>query len=375
MHRNSTLTGLKAFALGSASLLFLAACSDKGTAARRAAAAAQVQAVEVVPIQRRDLVETLSLVGSIAPSESAQVRAEVTGLVRDIFFEEGQQVKKGQVLLKIDDTELRAQTMQAEASLKLAELSLQRSEALVKARNITQADHDRTQSEYNTALAQHTLQRSRLEKTEVKAPFDGVIGSRTISPGDYVNSQTNITTIDDLSRLKIDFQVPERFLRKVHTGTTFVVKSRALDTDAEVAGEVYFVSSIIERTTRSSEVKGYLANPPPDLKPGMFANIELVLDVRKGALTLPEGSIFTATSGTQVVAVRQKDGGSVADFVPVQLGLRSKGLVEITPVKEGTLSEGQPVVASGVGALVLFQGAKLEAKPLRKEFQLDGDGT
>jgi membrane fusion protein (multidrug efflux system) len=348
-------------------------CTDKKGAARKAAASAVVQPVEVLAIARRDMVESLSLVGSVAPNESAQMRAEVAGLVRAILFDEGQKVTKGQVLLKIDDTELVAQTTQAEEAFKLAESSLQRSQTLVTAQNTTQAAHDRAISEFNTSKAQLALLRNRLEKTQIKAPFDGIVGARTISPGDYVTPQTAITTIDDLSRMKLDFQVPERFLRRVHVGTSFLIRSRSMDSDKAIAGEVYFVSSVINPDTRSSEVKGYLTNPPVDLKPGMFANVELVLAVHKAVLTVPEGSIFNSSKGPQVVVIRTGTGNEpTADFVPVTLGLRSKGLVEIQPVKKDTVLEKESVVASGVGALILFQGAKLAPRPLRNEFRIDG---
>ena len=374
MYRNTPFPRPFATALGALLLLLLSACSDTGTTARRAAAAASAQAVEVVTLERRDITETLNLVGSVAANESAELRTEIAGLVRDIYFDEGQLVKKGDILLKIDDTELVAQTAQAEASFRLAEINLQRSESLVRAKNITQADNDRATSDYNTSKAQFNLLSSRLKKTEIKAPFDGIVGARKISPGDFVTNQTTITVIDDLSRLKIDFEVPERFLRQVKPGTTFAVKTRASADDVITPGEVYFVSSSINRDTRSSEVKGFLTNPPPDLKPGMFTNIELVLGVRKGALTVPEAAVFQAVGSTQVVVVREKEGAKVADFVAVTVGLRSKGMAEINEVKAGTLTEGTPVVASGVGALVLFQGAKVEPRPMRKEFQLSGNG-
>ena len=354
-------------------LLGLVACNDKRGEVRKAAASAVVQPVEVVPIIRRDLTETLSLVGSVAPNESARMRAEVAGLVRAILFDEGQKVTKGQTLLTIDDTELVAQSTQAEEAFKLADINLQRSVTLLGAQNTTQAAHDRTISEFNTAKAQLTMLRNRLEKTQIKAPFDGLVGARTISPGDYVTNQTAITTIDDLSRLKLDFQVPEQFLRRVKVGTPFLVRSRSMDSEKAVSGVVYFVSSVINPDTRSSEVKGYLTNPPNDLKPGMFANVELVLAVHKAVLTVPEGSIFNSSKGPQIVAVRKLSGTEpTADFVPVILGLRSKGFVEIEPVKTDTALEKESVVASGVGALILFQGAKLAPRPLRKEFRIDG---
>lgn len=332
-------------------------------------AAAQKQVVEVIPVKRQDLIETLTVVGSMAANESAEIRPEIAGLVREILFAEGGAVKKGQVLLKIDDEELRSQFAQVEARYQLAELNVARSDSLGDMRSIPQSEIDRLHSEFAVSKAERALLRTRLEKMAVKAPFDGIVGSRVISPGDYVTASSAITTLDDLSRMKVDFQVPERFLGKVNKGTTFLVRARALDADTEVRGEVYFVSSIIDRNTRSSEVKGLLHDPPAVLKPGMFANIELVLDVRRNALTVPEGSILISPTGSQVIAVRDQGGEKVAEFVPVEIGLRTRGLAEVTPTG-GALAENDSIVASGVGALILYPGARLEPRPLRAEFRV-----
>jgi membrane fusion protein (multidrug efflux system) len=344
-------------------------CARKERAADRAASGQQRQPVEVVPVQRRDLVETLNLVGSLAPNESAQIRAEIAGPVRAIFFSEGETVQNGQVLLKIDDSELQAQLGQAEARFKLAELNLQRAENLRQTQTNTQADYDRARSEFASGKAELALLRVRLAKTEIKAPFAGVAAGRSVSPGDYVDATSVITKINDLGRMKIDFQVPERFLGKLQVGAKFTVKSKALVTDAPVQGEVYFVNAVIDRDTRSCEVKGYLDNPPPALRAGMFANIELVLDVRRGVLTVPEGAILVSPQGAQLITVQEKDGEKVAAFLPVKLGLRARGLVEVAPLK-GELPEKQLVVASGVGGLVIFPGARLEPRPLREEFRV-----
>ena len=338
--------------------------------------AEQVQPVEVTNLVRRDLAETLAVVGSIAANETATLRPEIAGLVRAISFEEGQRVKAGQVLVKIDDAELRAQLKQGEARFQLAELNLQRATSLRQTQSNTQADVDRAHSEFSSAEADLSLLKVRLDRTELKAPFDGLVGSRRVSPGDYVTTTTVITNIDDLSRMKIEFQVPERFFAKVGLGTKFVVTSRSSGNtgqpDAKIAGEVYFASSAIDRNTRSSEVKGYLVDAPPALKPGMFSNVELVLSVKQGALTVTEGAILTTPRGTQVIAVRDQGSDKVADFVPVRLGLRSKGVVEIAPLS-GKLDDNQAVVASGVGALILFPGAKLEPRPQKEQFKLGGN--
>lgn len=359
------------FLCSSLALAFTAGCGKKTSAGPvRGVLASLVQPVEVIKVARRDLVESLSLVGSLAPNETAQIRAEIAGQVRSVQFEEGQHVKKDQVLLKIDDAELRAQMAQAEASFHLAELNLRRSENLTEARSMSQAEADRVRSEYASAEAAFSLLRVRVAKTEIKAPFDGIVGARTISPGDYITAATSVTTLDDLSRLKIDFQVPERFTSRVKAGTTFTVRAQTPVGEATTAGEVYFIASVIDRSTRSSQVKGYVTGVPAGFQPGMFAGIELVLDVRKGVLAVPEGAILTTPAGHQVIAVRDQGTDKVAEFVPVQLGLREKGLVEVAPVKEGTLAEDQLVVASGVGALVLYEGLKLEPRPLRAEFRI-----
>lgn len=356
--------------LGILFALSLSAGCGKKTAAARPAASAAPQPVEVINISRRDLVESLSLVGSLAANETAQLRAEISGQVRAVQFQEGETVTKDQVLVKIDDAELRAQLAQAEASFHLAELNLKRSENLTEARSMSQAEADRVRSEHASAQAALSLLRVRVAKTEIKAPFDGIVGARTISPGDYITAATVITTLDDLSRLKIDFQVPERFSSKVKSGTTFTVRAQTPLGEGRATGEVYFISSVIDRSTRSSQVKGYVRENPAGFRPGMFAGIELVLDVRRGVLAVPEGAILTSSAGPQLIIVREQGGEKVAEFVPVLLGLREKGLVEVTPVAPAVLTELNSVVASGVGALVLYPGIKLEPRPLRAEFRL-----
>lgn len=353
--------------------LFATGCSKNAASNAVAApggAGGQKQPVEVVNVTRRDLVESLSLVGSLAPNETAQIRAEIAGQVRTVNFNEGERVPAGHILVRIADDELRAQLAQAEARFRLAELNLRRSEDLTQARSMSQAELDRTRSEFSSAEAELQLLRVRLDKMEIKAPFDGIVGARTISPGDYVTAATVITTLDDLSRLKVDFQVPERFVERVHAGSAFSLRAQTPAGEVRTAGEVYFVSSVIDRATRASQVKGFLESETRGLKPGMFANIDIVLQVRKGALTVPEGSILTTPRGTQVIAVRDRGGDKVADFVPVQLGLRERGLVEVTPLQAGSLEDQQPIVASGVGALIIFPGAKLDPRPLREEFRI-----
>ena len=349
-------------------------CKDRSagqTAAGRGMARAP-QVVEVTPMERRDLSETINLIGSLQPNESAEIRPEVGGLVRAILFEEGQRVEAGDVLLKIDDAELRAQVAQVEARYRLAELNVARSENLSETRTIPQSEYDRARSEFAATKAELEVLRLRLGKTEVKAPFAGVVGARTISPGDFVTTSSVITRLDDLTRMKISFQVPERFLAKVHPGTELRAIIRLAGNERRervVRGEVYFVSATIDRSIRASEVKALLSEADPALRPGMFANVELILDVRQQVLTVPEGAILADARGVQIIVVGEKDGQPVARYVPVRTGLRARGLVEVTPMVED-LPEKVQVVASGVGALVLYPGAPIDPKPLRAQFNM-----
>lgn len=358
---------------GAVTLLTAAGCSKNSESGAGAGGPARIQkqAVEVIAIERRDLSETLTVVGSLEANESVDIRSEVGGLVRVIFFEEGQQVTAGKVLVKIDDAELLAQLAQIEARFKLAELNVARSENLSESRTIPQSEYDRARSEFAAVQAERTLLRLRLEKTEIKAPFDGVLGARTISAGDVVTTSTVITKLDDLSRLKITFPVPERFLAKVRPGTQLEASTRLAgrsNQEIKTTGEVYFVSATIDRSTRSSEVKAVLQNSGPELRPGMFANVEILLDTRKQVLTVPEGAILTDSRGVQIIVVGEKDGQAVAEYVPVETGLRTRGLVEVKP-KNRDIAPGTSVVASGVGALILFPGSPLEPRPLRDSFR------
>ncbi len=342
-------------------LIFLgtAGCAKKSASAARANAAPP-QPVEVVPVARHDLVATLDLIGTIAANESAQIRAEVPGVVRSVHFVEGQVVTRDQLLLKIDDSELAAQTQQAEASLDLAQSSFDRSAGLLQTHINTPAEHERAAAELKTARAQLALLRSRLAKTEIRAPFDGTVGTRSVSPGDYATSQSTLTTVDDLSKLKVEFEVPEVYLRRIRVGTSFTVTLGGESAAPPVRGEVYFVNASVSRDTRASAVKGVLLTPPADARPGMFANISLVLDVRRATLAVPEGAVLNSTQGPRLVIVDGPADAPVAKFVPVRLGLRTGGLVEVS--SEIAL-EGRSVVAAGVGALALVPGMKLAPRP------------
>jgi membrane fusion protein, multidrug efflux system len=339
--------------------MMLGSCGKKPAAAGAPNPMDRVQPVEVMPVTVKTLRETVGLVGSIAANESAELRPEIPGVIESISFEEGAAVKKGELLAKIDTRELEAQLAETRASFALAEKNLERNKTLLEDQAVSKLEVDAAIAEHARLVAATALLEVRLAKSSIVAPFDGFTGARSVSVGDFVTSQSVITTVDDLSRLKVEMEVPERYLPNLKPGGNFTLRAATSEAGEEVTGEVYFVSPRIDEETRSTLVKGYVNNPPPFLKPGMFANITLVLRIVENALVVPETSILSTPKGTVLIKPAEKDGATVAEFVPVKTGLRIPGFVQITAVGP-PVNEGDQIVSSGVGGLILFPGAKLK---------------
>lgn len=319
----------------------------------------RVQPVEVMAVTTMTLRETTGLVGSIAANESAELRPEIPGTIKSIHFDEGSVVKKGGLLAKLDTRELEAQLAETRASFVLAEQNLERNKLLLEDDAVSRLEVDAAVAEHAKLKAAIDLLEVKLAKSSITAPFDGVTGERSLSVGDYVSSASVITTVDDLSRLKVEMEVPERYLPHLKPGGTFTLRAATSAPGGEVTGEVYFVSPRIDESTRSTLVKGYVNQPPPFLKPGMFANITLVLRLVEDALVVPETAILSTPRGTVLVMPAEKDGTTIASFVPVKPGIRVPGFVQITPVGP-PVKPGDKIVSAGVGGLILFPGMKLK---------------
>jgi membrane fusion protein, multidrug efflux system len=345
-----------------ATLIALSSCGKKDAAAGAAPPNMmdREQAVEMMTITVMPMKESVGLVGSIAANESAELRPEVPGMINSINFEEGAAVKKGALLAKLDTRELEAQLAEARAGFLLAEQNLKRNQSLLEDDAVSKLEVDAAVADHTKLKAAIDLLEVRLAKSSIIAPFDGVAGDRTLSVGDYVTSQSIITTVDDLSRLKVEMSVPERYLPNLKPGTTFTLHAATSEAGKETSGKVYFVSPRIDEATRSTLVKGYVTDPPPFLKPGMFANINLVLRTVEDALVVPETSILSTARGTVIIVPAEKDGATIASFVPVKTGLRVPGFVQVSQVGP-PIKAGDKIVSSGVGGLILFPGVKLKA--------------
>jgi membrane fusion protein (multidrug efflux system) len=324
--------------------LLASGCKKPGRAAGATSAAGGMAIrVVAVPALKRPVSESVSLVGSVVPNEMIEVRAEADGTVRDIRFKEGERVEKGELLVGLDDTKALGQLAEAEARLKLAQTSFARIQQLYNDHLISQSEFDIATSESAEKAAVVDVKRRELKDTKVIAPFAGITGARLVSPGLVINKSSKLTELVDLDTVKVEVNVPERYLSQLRVGQQIDFKVAAFPKDS-FKGEVYFISPQLDSSTRTALIKARIANPDGKLRGGMFANLDLTLQLRDAALVIPEPAIVNNGDTTLVFALTATNS---AVMKPVKIGLRLAGKAEVL----GGLVEGEKVVVEGVQKL------------------------
>lgn len=308
-------------------LLLLVGCNPVGGASAVAAsppASAPSIPVDTARVRSETLIDRITAVGSLQSDESVVVTSEVSGRVIAIGFSEGERVKQGQLLFRLDDVIDQAELTQARAQLALARRTFDRSTELAARKLVSVAEVDQSRATLAVADAAVALAAARLEKTKILAPFDGVVGLRSVSLGSYVNAGDALVNLEAIDRMKIEFRIPETALAKLSIGQTLTVELDALPGERFDA-EVYAINPRASEATRSIAVRARLANPAGRLRPGLFARVALDLDSRKDALVIPEAAVFPRGQQNFVYAV--EDGK--AALRPVTLGQRQPGQVEV----------------------------------------------
>lgn len=319
-----------------------AGCKKADSNARGAMAGGGIQVV-AVPVVRKVVAESVSLVGSVVPNEMIEVKAETDGTVREIRFQEGERVEKGDLLVELDNTKAAAQLNEAMARQKLAETSLARVGQLHKEHLISQADYDTASAEAAEKGAVVDMKRREFKDTRVIAPFAGITGARLISPGQVINKASTLTWLVDLDTVKVEVEVPERYLSQLRIGQPVEFRVAAFPKDT-FKGEVYFIAPQLNAATRTALIKARIPNADAKLRGGMFANLDLALKLRESALVIPEPSIVNNGDITMVFAISATN---TAVMKPVKTGIRIAGRVEIL----SGLVEGEMVVVEGIQKL------------------------
>lgn len=258
----------------------------------------KVNGIVVVP---QTFENNLSLSGSIEANEQVEIRSEVSGIVEGIYFTEGTNVNKGQLLFKVNDIELRAQLRQQETKESLASENERRAGLLLKKEAISQEEYDIARADFKSAQAQTQLIRAQIGKTSVRAPFSGKIGLRSISPGTYITPDILVAKLVNVSQLKITFSIPEKYAgqMKINTPLAFTTAGSA----SVYTAKIYAIEPEISVTTRTLQIRAVADNKDGKLLPGTFADIELPLQKINDAIVIPSEAIIPVQDGKKVFTV------------------------------------------------------------------------
>jgi len=295
--------------------------------------------VRTQAVTEETIVDQIELVGNLLANESVEIRPEVAGILEEVLFEEGDEVKKGMAIARIDREELGAEYSEAEANLRLAKSNYDRVEKLFKQRTISRQEYDEARRQYNTARAIAERIASRLEETEILAPFDGRMGERHVSPGQYVDSAVVLAELVDATPVKAEFMVPERFVSELDKGKKVKIEVGAYPNDI-FEGEVYFIAPSVDPATRTILLKATVPNEQHLLKPGMFASLNLILSEEGKSVVIPEEALTLISQKPAVFVV--SDGK--AEMRRVKTGIRAPGKIQIL---EG-LQSGETLITAGL---------------------------
>lgn len=297
---------------------------------------------------------TVTVTGTIEPNEQVQLRSEMSGLVRGIYFKEGSNVRRGQALLTIDDAELRAQLAQALTRENLAAENARRADLLLKKEAISREEFDAARAELKSLHSQTQLVRAQLAKTVMTAPFSGKIGLRSISVGEYLTPATVVANLVNTNPVKISFSVPEKYAGSVKLNTIVIFSVAGLS--QKFQAQVYAIEPQIETTTRTLQLRAKADNPDGRLTPGLFANVELPLATIENAILIPTEAIVPVQEGKKVFVT---DSGKAKE-VMVETSARTDREILVT----SGLKPGDTVLTTGL--MSLKQDAPVKVKTDKK---------
>ncbi len=325
--------------------------------------AQEIPVVTVEPARYETLSETIEALGTALANESVTLAAKVTDTIRSVEFEDGDYVEAGTILVQLTNAEEEAQLAEAQANLEDALTQLRRVEDLAERGLAPMSELDVARSRAAAAQARLDGIIARLSDRLIRAPFSGVLGFRQVSPGTLVQPNTPITTLDDISTIKLDFTVPETALGAIRPGSTVVARS-ATYPDREFHGVVRTIDSRVDPVTRAAVVRAHIPNEDAALRPGMLLTVAVTTNERR-ALVIPEGAVFQIQDRAYVFLV---DGERIARQRQIQVASRRYGIVEVAAgLEEGDLVVSEGIVKLRDGSRVRFsdesKGVDVTANP------------
>jgi len=283
----------------------------------------QTPSVRTYILKPEKLGDKVNTVGTILSNEEVELRSEISAKVIKVFFKEGSKVKKGDLLIKMNDAEQQAQLLRAQHRQSLAEQMENRQRQLFEKKLSSEEELESAVTELNIVKAEAQLIKAQIDRTEIRAPFDGTVGLRYVSEGSYITPATRIATLQDNGRLKIDFAIPEKYAGSIKPGDkiSFTIQGSSKN----FAGIVYALDPKIDMATRTLNMRAICPNPDGALFPGAFANVEVVFK-EKDALVAPTEALIPELKGNKIFLL--KSGKAVSQSV--ETGIRTDKLIEIT---------------------------------------------
>ena len=305
--------------------------------------------VEVAQVSQSVVTDRFDAVGTFEAVDAITVVSEIDAVVTGLPFHEGAATQKGELIAQLDDVQLQAELTRAEAIRDQRKATYDRVKGLAEEGAVAVQDYDDASAALKVAEADVVMIRARLAKTRIVAPFDGVVGARRVSPGAFLRAGQPITDLARLTELKVTFTAPERYYPELHRSAKAAVSTPAYP-DYSLTGTIEVIEPVVNEATRSARIIAHVPNPHLRFRPGMSANVSVVLEERDQALTVPDEAVFAEGEQTLVFVVKPD---STVTRTPVALGSRQRQSVEVV----NGLSSGMLVVKAGHQKL--YEGARV----------------
>lgn len=282
--------------------------------------------------------QQLTVSGSMIPANEVRLTSEAAGKITSLPLQEGQPVQKGELLVKINDNELQARLSKAQSQKKLLEQQVERNKKLLEKEGISQEEYDQKKTELASTKADIEHLKAQLDKTEIRAPFDGVVGLKYVSEGSYVSPNSQIATLRQVQPLKIDFSVPGKYAQSIVEGQSIQFTVNGIDSARQA--RIYAIESAIETSTRTLQIRAIFDNKNRQILPGNFAEIDLTLASEDGVLMVPTEAVISELQGKKVFIYR--NGKSMPQ--QIQTGQRKADRIEVTK----GLNKGDTLITRGI---------------------------
>jgi len=300
---------------------------------------------------------TLKAVGSLRAISGVRVTTEMAGKVVGLYFESGQKVQKGDLLVQLNDAPERAMREQLKAALSLADIELQRAERLVQKHAISEQQRDQAKSTYDQTKAQLLNQEAIIAMKAIRAPFSGFIGLRLIDLGQYLNPGNEVATLQTLDPIYVDFTLPQQYLAKVHDGQPITIVVDAYP-EEHFPGKISAINPEIDAATRNFSVRATLPNADLKLRPGMFSDVSVELKAKEDVITLPQAAVTFSPYGSTIYVVQEQkqEDGSTALIATMRFVTPGQTRGDQVEILKG-VKAGEVVVTAG--QMKLQQGSKV----------------